>query len=186
MRHKIGGGESDPKAEIMDRVEWLASTEGASQETRLYAKQVVAQLETMPPRLSSMACKMAGGANIIEAAKEMQLDLKAGIELQQAVRSTVRAMFEVDASEKRTEATIAPHAVRRSVERYGLDLSSKTAQVIASQIESGHAIPIRDEKNRMERYKVIVNGKTIPVAYDKTRRHITTVFPPRALTEEQR
>lgn len=109
----------------IETLDWLDSYEDGHQFKHVYAMQVLKQVEEMPMNMKRMAYKMADGANLIEAAQEMEIDIIQAMKLQRATRGLARIMAEVEADEKRDEITVSPHAIKRSVARHAVDISHR-------------------------------------------------------------
>lgn len=169
--------------DVLDQIDWLKRNDHGAQFTHVYAQQALERLLELPPTMRNVTLKVAMGADVIEASKEVGIDIVDGMKRLIATRAIMDATAEVEADEKRTDATISPHAVRRSIERYGIDLSARIAQQIAKQIEGGTAKHLSDAANGTKRYEVTVAGRNIPVAYNTVRRHITTVLPQKSRSD---
>jgi hypothetical protein len=74
------------------------------------------------------------------------------------------------------------HAQKRCVERYGNALENDKAAKAVIDILSGRAVHILPgETNNTVVFAVLLDGKAVPVVYDKKRRSIVTVLPRKAI-----
>jgi hypothetical protein len=77
-----------------DPLEWLKTCTSSYQDDHMEALDAVRFMSELPPQLKQMAFKMAGGANVIECAKEMNLTVNDAMGMQQAARFLVSAFAE--------------------------------------------------------------------------------------------
>jgi hypothetical protein len=79
--------------DVLDQIAWQRKTV-ADQEQKLFVKDTLNLMSELPPDLRRMAEKMGGGANVLECAKEMKLNIEDAISMQSAVRFLVNAFDE--------------------------------------------------------------------------------------------
>lgn len=70
------------------------------------------------------------------------------------------------------------HAKRRALQRYSIELNKSLHKDWIHQIQNGVAKFVERQSNRISVYEILVEGKIIPVVYDKIRKNIVTVLPP--------
>jgi len=66
------------------------------------------------------------------------------------------------------------HAQQRAKERYGVELNRKIINGLLLQIREGESTFIEKISNRVTKHLVVLDGKEIPVIYDKLRNTIVT------------
>lgn len=69
------------------------------------------------------------------------------------------------------------HAKRRAAERHGMNLNKFDLKSARSQIQSGQAKFIERKSLRVTVWVVALQGKEVPVLYDKKSHSIVTVLP---------
>jgi hypothetical protein len=71
----------------------------------------------------------------------------------------------------------AIHARRRSLERYGIDLSSRKQILIVGKIQRGESEMVERQSLRISVHEVELEDEKLRVVYDKNRQSIVTVLP---------
>src|SRR5580658_9611014 len=61
--------------DVLDNIDWLRGAQSSPQFTHVYARQSLERLMQLPPSMSRIALKIADGASLVEASKEMSLDI---------------------------------------------------------------------------------------------------------------
>lgn len=70
------------------------------------------------------------------------------------------------------------HAKHRMARRFGIHITDAQYADLVYQITSGKAWFIERQSNRVSKFWVFLEGKQIPVVYDKMRKTIVTVLLP--------
>lgn len=77
------------------------------------------------------------------------------------------------------------HTKKRAAQRYGLTLTTEKQQEIVRKIQNGDGWFLRAESKRITHWAIQYAGQTLPVVYDKARKELVTVLPPKALLGER-
>lgn len=174
LRGSVDAGtpECDVNERAWQRVDWLARKENPDQLSRIEVHDVLRLMGDLPPDLKRMAVKIAEGASLPEAAKELGVSLSDAMKMHRAARMLVKWFAEVDEDEKKAAPTVSSHASVRARQRYDLYLTAEDVNHIVKQID---AAPVISEHE--ERLIVDIRGRLIPVVYNRMRKHLITVLP---------
>lgn len=77
----------------------------------------------------------------------------------------------------KTKKVLRSHAKRRAAERYGIFLGKEEQGRIVKDIQEGKATLLEKQSLRVSVWEVKVEGKIIPVCFDKKRQAIITCLP---------
>jgi len=65
-------------------------------------------------------------------------------------------------------------------QRFGIDLGERRRRLIVQAIQSGRAMFLRRQSQRVSHWRVEVDGVAVVAVYDNRRKEIVTVLPPGA------
>lgn len=71
------------------------------------------------------------------------------------------------------------HAFRRGAQRYGVFLSEESFAELVDQIQTGRGEFVERQSKRVSKWQVQYDGTPMTVIYDKKRKTIVTVLPPK-------
>jgi len=79
------------------------------------------------------------------------------------------------------KAACRAHSAKRAKERFGITFTRDVHNGVRRQIRLGTALSLFKESCSRHHYAVMVEGKILPIVWDRLRKVIVTVLPPQAL-----
>ena len=83
------------------------------------------------------------------------------------------------------KSSLIRHSRRRAIERYGLDIGRCSQEAIANLIRGGRGVFLKRCSNRVSEWEVLCEGNLLRVLYDRKRRALVTILPPKRTKEER-
>lgn len=102
------------------------------------------------------------------------------------IRDLLRLVRKVERRNQRKrymskKAACIAHSERRARQRFGIALSRGIRQAVEKQIRNGEALSLLKQSCAKHHYAVVAGGTIIPIVWDKVRKVIVTVLPPKTL-----